>query len=443
MKKIKIILCSLAFIFGLAAFSPVNDNNAQVASANDSLFNHNFMLFFSEGATGTHGIEENYYNINIENSTGTDWHVKFEKRIYVDRPYQYIAKWTFETSKAGDVVVNGQNYQVTVGNNVIERVFHSNEAGEDNSINIELQLGKLPSNTNVKVYKLELFSKEDLSGNINLLENYSFVNNNAGWGYDYIEATDEHLIVKSHIGESNDAWRDQLIIKTNLTLEPGQYNIWATVKSDHDKTIEFCAGLDGDDAAFKKLYEQYGVFIKANEETTIGGDCHYISETLNGVCLRLSLGNHSTSEQDTFTVTNIRIQKWVENYSDVKEKSVLEFASISYAFIRDWRKMRTDGGENGICAALDSEVMTKLLERYDALSSEDRALVDAAADGDTTIANSIEYVKAYRATQPSYSVKNVLLNGKEDSVSLILIIGLIGISFIAAYYLINKKSIAK
>ena len=105
--------------------------------------------------------------------------------------------------------------------------------------------------------------------------------------------------------------------------------------------------------------------------------------------------------------------------------------------------MRAEGGANGICASLDSEKMTELLERYDALSEEDKAIVNAAADGDTTIANSIEYVKAYRATQPSYSVKNVLLSGKEASVSLILIIGFIGISAIAAYYFLNKKRLSR
>lgn len=445
MKKLTKFLCSLAFIFGFATLSNIVSDNVKVASANDSLFSNNFLAFFSEGATGTHGIEENYYNFNIENSTGTDWHIKFEKRIYVDRPYQYIAKWTFNSSSAGEVVVNGQTYQITVGDNQIERIFHSNNAESDNSINIELQLGRLKSNTNVKVYKLELFSKEDLSNNVNLLNNYSFTNNVAGWGFDTVETTDEKLIVKSQIGESNDTWRDQLIIKTNLTLEPGQYNIWVTVTSNHDKTIEFCAGQDGDDAAFKKLYEQYSINLKANEETNIGGDCHYISDSLSNVCLRLSLGNHSSSEQDTFTVTNIRIQKWVESFSEVKESSSLEFASTSYAFIRDWNNMRSEGGENGICSSIDSEKMTELLTRYQNLSSEDKAIVDAATDDKTTIGNSIEYIQ-YLRLHPSNTVKlnqDNLLSTNSNSLSLVLIIGLTGLFAVVTYYYINKKKLSR
>ena len=121
-------------------------------------------------------------------------------------------------------------------------------------------------------------------------------------------------------------------------------------------------------------------------------------------------------------------------------------------FISDWQALRTAAGNEGICHYLSSANRAELdamLERYETFSDADKAIIDAAKDGDTTIGNTITYVKNVIAgTQPTdkdYTNSGVIItsNYSIDSTSLIALFALLGIGAISAYYFIEKKKLSK
>ena len=121
-------------------------------------------------------------------------------------------------------------------------------------------------------------------------------------------------------------------------------------------------------------------------------------------------------------------------------------------FIEDWQALRAAAGNEGICHYLSSANRAELdamLERYKAFSDADKAIIDAAKDGDTTIGNTIVYVtNVIAGTQPTdkdYTNSGVIItsNYSIDSTSLIALFALLGISAISAYYFIEKKKLSK
>ena len=129
------------------------------------------------------------------------------------------------------------------------------------------------------------------------------------------------------------------------------------------------------------------------------------------------------------------------SYKDTTEK-----------FISDWQALRTAAGNEGICHYLSSANRAELdamLERYEAFSDADKAIIDAAKDGDTTIGNTIAYVtNVIAGTQPTdkdYTNSGVIItsNYSIDSTSLIALFALLGIGAISAYYFIEKKKLSK
>lgn len=152
--------------------------------------------------------------------------------------------------------------------------------------------------------------------------------------------------------------------------------------------------------------------------------------------------------------------QFAEYYSD----TILTFDNLSSnqvldirleTFAKNWKALRTEGGENGICAALVSgtngnKKLTQLLADYDEFYFEIKESIDAYIDeGDTTIGESITYVKnvidGKQTTEGNYKgIKDdmgsfMTMSIKEESPYLIAIISLFGVSSIIGYYFYNKK----
>ncbi len=124
-------------------------------------------------------------------------------------------------------------------------------------------------------------------------------------------------------------------------------------------------------------------------------------------------------------------------------------------FIRDWQTLRTEGGENEICAALtkgteSNAKLTQLLADYKKFDAETKEYVDVAIDKeDVTIGKSVEYfqnvVDGKQATNGNYNgIKDdtgsfMTISLTEESPYLIVLISLIGILSVLGYYFYNKK----
>ncbi len=124
-------------------------------------------------------------------------------------------------------------------------------------------------------------------------------------------------------------------------------------------------------------------------------------------------------------------------------------------FIYEWKALRSEGGDNGICAALTSgtESNTKLkqlLTNYDSFDAETKEYVNKVTDKeDVTIENSVLYVKnvlnGTQGTEKDYGINNedagsyMTVSIIEESPYLIAIISLLGVLAVLGYYFYNKK----
>jgi len=124
-------------------------------------------------------------------------------------------------------------------------------------------------------------------------------------------------------------------------------------------------------------------------------------------------------------------------------------------FIYEWKNLRTEGGDNGICAALTNGTesntkLTKLLSDYKNFDTETKEYVDVAIDKeDVTIGDSVEYfqnvIDGKQQISGNYNgIKDdtgsyMTMSISEESHYLIAIIALLGVLAVLGYYFYNKK----
>lgn len=124
----------------------------------------------------------------------------------------------------------------------------------------------------------------------------------------------------------------------------------------------------------------------------------------------------------------------------------------SQKFIDDWKDLRDADGN--ICGALNDKVaLDALIKRYDALSDADKTIVNATADIDgVTIQESVEYLRGVLAgttktdgdygITPAENPSNILAEVK-DSSTIVILVAILGVIAISAYYFIEKRKLAK
>ena len=156
-------------------------------------------------------------------------------------------------------------------------------------------------------------------------------------------------------------------------------------------------------------------------------------------------------ENMTFDVVGANVGYF--NGTQIAITSLDQIVVHAEQFVADWAKLRANGGKDGICYYLASEhraEMQTMLDRYAELSknSANKAYIDSAEDGGTTIANTIEYVSALLAkldNKSSTGESGVVItsNNSYDKTSLIALFAILGIVTISGYYIIEKKKFSK
>ncbi len=147
------------------------------------------------------------------------------------------------------------------------------------------------------------------------------------------------------------------------------------------------------------------------------------------------------------------IVKVVDEFGAVFTQN-LEIVVKDYAeeFINDWKKLRQEGGENGICATLvqGSEARAKLenlFERYENLSEANKEVVNSTIDsGDATILDTMNYLKSLIELETNKNANSNIENASILFVSelskesnLIVIIGLFAVVTCLGYFVLKTK----
>ena len=153
---------------------------------------------------------------------------------------------------------------------------------------------------------------------------------------------------------------------------------------------------------------------------------------LEGTLVRTN-GNARKVTQNEMILDTSLVNVTAKGAYQVEAKVVDEFGVVftqsfeivvkDYAeeFINEWKQLRQEGGENGICAALvkGSEARTKLdglLVKYENLSETNKTIVDSTIDsGDATILDTMNYLKSLIALEENKTSNNV------DNESILLI----------------------
>ena len=170
----------------------------------------------------------------------------------------------------------------------------------------------------------------------------------------------------------------------------------------------------------------------------------------------ITLDNYDSAE------TKKAIQDAKEYYDLIEDESVKELEEVkaakakldsivettdAYTFVGDWNTLR-ELGNGSICGYLqgnDYGLLKELLDRYDQMSEAQKAIIDAEKDGDTTIGNTISYIKAYLnvhgdpTSTGNKTNQNGLALNSSNNTFFVLVIGILGLASIAGYYLVNKK----
>lgn len=145
---------------------------------------------------------------------------------------------------------------------------------------------------------------------------------------------------------------------------------------------------------------------------------------------------YTTIENDTYNAYS----KWV----------VFTIIYDGNSFLTEWHKLRADGGNDGICAFINEANgrLSKLLDRYNNLTNEQRTWVDAQIDtGDVTIGQTLTYIASIRSwindkVNTNVNTANNLIstiNTETNSQTLIVIIAIACVTLIGYFYIVEKK----
>lgn len=145
---------------------------------------------------------------------------------------------------------------------------------------------------------------------------------------------------------------------------------------------------------------------------------------------------YTTIENDTYNAYS----KWV----------VFTIIYDGNSFLTEWHKLRADGGNDGICAFINEANgrLSKLLDRYNNLTNEQRTWVDAQIDtGDVTIGQTLTYIASIRSwindkvNTNSSTANNLIstINTETNSQTLIVIIAIACVTLIGYFYIVEKK----
>ncbi len=227
-------------------------------------------FFFHEGGVGPKGtasLERGTYQIQVTESTGTDWHIKFEKTIATKPGSDYTLRYSFTSTVAGTVMLNGKAIEIQAGANTVENTIAA-VGGE--SLYTELQFGMLPApfTVNISQVTVEESTGSDVYTNVTPA---SFRFDAAGVVFDQYGGGSQGSVSTTETfatlnitkpGEANGGqggvWESKLFIKTGMDLKAGKrYKISIDLEAVNPyECLEICYNNGDVEKGVEALYGQ-------------------------------------------------------------------------------------------------------------------------------------------------------------------------------------------
>lgn len=136
-----------------------------------------------------------------------------------------------------------------------------------------------------------------------------------------------------------------------------------------------------------------------------------------------------TGTEEQFNILGLNVSGITVNYYACDE-----------GFINYWFNEIRVTEQTNICDISD-ETYREMLAKYSALDDSERSVVNEFQDGETTIFDSIQYLKSTKnKTTPQTNNPDV---NKSTMIAFILIIASIGLSFICVFYLLKERKVIK
>ncbi len=287
----------------------------------DAASDHGYSTFFfnenGAGPKGTTGLVKGNYQINVTESDNDFWHIKFEKTITTKPGADYKLKYTFNSSVAGVVKLNGQEYNVQVGANTIERTI---AAVEGESLYTELQLGVLPAPFVVDITQVTV---EEITGTDTFTDitpdGYKF--NNEGQAFEQFNGGSEGSFSTTETsatlnitkpGEANGGrggvWESRIFVKAGLDLKAGKkYKISIDVEATNKYDIMEVCFNSGD--VEKGVGALYGQTLEAGVKKTFSITVA-LEENKDNLIILLQVGELPEGiSSNTVTVSNLKVEE--------------------------------------------------------------------------------------------------------------------------------------
>ncbi len=296
----------------------------------DTVSDNGYATYFNEAVQGTASLVKGNYQINVTEGSGTDWHIKFEKTITTTPGADYKLQYSFVSSVAGTVMLNGKAIEIVAGANTVENTILAVEGEE---LYTELQLGMLPAPfvvdiTQVTVEEIsgaDVFTDITPEGFLFNAEGQAWeqFNGNSEGSFSTTETSATLNITKP--GESNDGhggvWESRIYVKAGMDLKAGKkYKISIDVESQNRyECMEICYN-SGD--VEKGVGALYGQTIEAGEKKTFSITVS-LEENKDNLIILLQAGQLPADvSSNTVTVSNLVIEEVSGDKTTVSEDYV-------------------------------------------------------------------------------------------------------------------------
>lgn len=302
--------------FGPSLTETGNGQNQQAETRKaDGLFG---IKFEGENVAGTGETVDGKYVVNATKTDGEAWHIKLEANYPTSIGHDYFVTYHFHSDVAGTVKFGDfQEFPIVAGDNAVTGRF----VARAETSYLDLQLGMLSpftiEFTDVTVEELtDDCTYEAISGSIGYASDSSvYESHDDGYTVNLTRNSDDVTAKFTQIPSGAEVWKAKLFVKTGAIPENGNlYRISADLTASKDLEYEVCFNNAEKEKGYSALY---GLRLNADETKTVEQLIAIPESDFDAKEVVLQFAFGKAAKDTEITVTNVRVEKVVDKYTNV------------------------------------------------------------------------------------------------------------------------------